>query len=204
MEQNNSFLYVRGDRVMKGYLRFIKELFRFNFINPKAKIGKNVRIDHFVVIEYNVEIGDNTWIGSWVHLRPKTKIGHDSEIRDHCYLAGLGVVVGDNTKILQYSNLCAGTIIGNSVFIAPRLSASNTKRMNHCRTIEGYEWLSPVVEDGVQIGINVTLVPGVRLAKDSYIGAGSVVAKDTESYGIYVGNPAKKIKELPMKERLSE
>lgn len=190
--------------IMRGYLRFIKELLRFNFINPKAKLGKNVRIDHFVVIEHDVEVGDNTWIGGWTHLRPKTKIGHDSEIRDHCYSAGLGVVVGNHTKICQYSNLCAGTIVGNRCFIAPFLSASNTKRMNHCRTIKGYEWLSPVIEDGVQIGIGVTLVPGVRLAKDCYIGAGTVVTKDTESHGIYVGNPARKLKELPPDERLEE
>lgn len=189
---------------MKKYLRFIKELFRFNFINPGAKLGNNVRIDHFIVIEHDVEIGDNTWIGSWSHIRHKTKIGHDSEIRDHCYLAGLGVIVGNYTKICQKSNVCAGTIIGNKCFIAPQLSASNTKRMNHCRNIKEYEWLSPVIEDGVQIGINVTLIPGVRLAKDCYIGAGSVVTKDTESYGVYVGNPAQKIKELPLDERLDE
>ena len=189
---------------MKGYLRFIKELFKFNFINPRAKLGKNVRIDHFVVIEHDIEIGDNTWIGSWTHIRPKSKIGHDSELRDHCHSAGLGVVVGNYTKICQYSNLCAGIIIGNKCFIATHLATSNTKRMNHYRTIKGYERLSPVIEDGVQIGANVTLVPGVRLAKDCYIGAGSVVTKDTESHGVYVGNPAQKIKELPLDERMNE
>jgi maltose O-acetyltransferase len=76
--------------------------------------------------------------------------------------------------------------------------------MNHCRNIKGYEWISPVIEDGVQIGVNVTLIPGVKLAKDSYIGAGSVVDKDTKSYGIYIGNPMRKIKDLPLDERLLE
>lgn len=189
---------------MKEYLRFIKELFRFNFIHPKAKLGKNVRIDHFIVIEYDVEIGDNTWIGNYVHIRPNTKIGHNSELRDHAHSAGLGVVVGNYTKICQYSNLCAGIIVGNKCFIATHLATSNTKRMDHCRTIKGYEWVSPVIKDGVQIGVNVTLIPGVILAKDTYVGAGSVVTENTESYGIYVGNPAQKIKELPPDERLPE
>ena len=189
---------------MRGWLRFIKELFRFNFVDRRAKIGKNVRIDHFVVIEHDVEIGDNTWIGSWTHVRPDTKIGHNSEIRDWCYLSGHGMVIGNYTKVCQKANIGGGIKIGNKCFIAPGISTANTKRMDHHRTIPGYTWDCPVIEDGVQIGTNVTILPGVTLAKDCYIGGGAVVTKDTESYGVYIGNPARKMKELPKDERLEE
>ena len=186
---------------MRGWLRFIKELFRFNFVDRRAKIGKNVRIDHFVVIEHNVAIGDNTWIGGWTHIRPDTKIGHDSEIRDQCYVSGHGVVIGNNTKICQKSSVAAGMKIGNKCFIT-NIFAANTKDIEHHRTIPRSKYIGPVIEDNVRIGINVTILPGVRIAKDSYIGAGAVVVKDTEPYGVYVGNPAKKIKEVSLEERV--
>ena len=189
---------------VRGILRFIKELFRFNFVHYKVKLGKNVRIDHFTIIEHNVEIGNNTWIGSWVHIRPDTKIGHDSEIRNYCYISGHKMVIGNYTKICQKANIGGGIKIGNRCFIAPGISTANTKRMDHQRTVPGYIWECPVIEDGVQTGTNVTILPGVTLAKDCYIGGGAVVTKDTESYGVYVGNPARKIKELPVEERLPD
>lgn len=46
----------------------------------------------------------------------------------------------------------------------------------------------------VWVGERVTCLPGVKIANGSVIGAGSVVTKSTEPYGIYVGNPAKLIR----------
>lgn len=43
------------------------------------------------------------------------------------------------------------------------------------------------------IGDEVTILGGVSIADGTVIGAGAVVTKDTEPYGIYVGVPAKKI-----------
>ena len=186
---------------MKGILRFLKELFRFNFIDRRAKLGKNVRIDHFVIIEHNVEIGDNTWIGSWTHIRPGTKIGYNSEVRDQCYVAGFGVVIGNNTKILQQCNISQGTKVGDRCFIAVGIVTSNVRRMKHKRDFQSTT-LAPVIEDGVRIGNAANILGSVVIAKESFIGAGAVVSKDTEPFGIYVGNPAKKIKEVPEKERI--
>lgn len=43
----------------------------------------------------------------------------------------------------------------------------------------------------VWIGERVTCLPGVKLATGSVVGAGSVVTRSTEPYGVYVGNPAR-------------
>ncbi len=39
-----------------------------------------------------------------------------------------------------------------------------------------------------------------RIGEGSIIGSGAVVTKDTEPYGIYVGNPARKIAERKVSE----
>jgi len=186
---------------MKRYFRYIKELFRYNYINPGAKLGKNVRIDHFVVIDDNVEIGDNTWIGNWVHIRPGSRIGHNSEIRDWCYIS-TDVQIGNHTKVCQKANIGGYIKIGNGCFLAPGLSTSNTKNIKHNRKIKDYVIDIPIIEDNVRIGTNVTILPGVVLGKDSYIGGGAVVTKSTDPYGVYIGNPAKKIKEVLPEERV--
>ena len=52
------------------------------------------------------------------------------------------------------------------------------------------------IEDGCWIGANVTIMPGVTIAKGCIIGAGTLVTEDTEENGIYVGIPARLIRKL--------
>jgi maltose O-acetyltransferase len=53
------------------------------------------------------------------------------------------------------------------------------------------------IEDGCWIGAGATILPGVTIARGCVIGAGSVVAKSTAPNGLYVGVPARRIRELP-------
>jgi Acetyltransferase (isoleucine patch superfamily) len=48
-----------------------------------------------------------------------------------------------------------------------------------------------IIEDGVWIGANVTILPNVTVRKCAIVGAGSVVTKDVEPYSIVAGVPAK-------------
>jgi len=57
-----------------------------------------------------------------------------------------------------------------------------------------------VIENDVFIGAKVLILPGLTIKKSSIIGAGSVLTKDTEPFGIYVGNPAKIIKKRIIKD----
>lgn len=51
-----------------------------------------------------------------------------------------------------------------------------------------------IVEEDVWIGVNVTLLAGVRIGRGAIIGACAVVTKDIPPYSIAVGSPAKVIK----------
>ena len=50
------------------------------------------------------------------------------------------------------------------------------------------------IEEGAWIGARSNVMPGVVVANHSIISAGSTITKSTEPYGIYVGNPAIKVK----------
>lgn len=195
-----SVVHSVGESIMTGIFRSIKELFRFNLVSPYAQIGKNVRIDHFTTIERGVTIGDDCWIGSCTHIRPGTYIGSESEVRDQCYIAGNGVSIGPWTKILQQSNVAQGTKIGNNCFLSVGFSTSNVKRMNHNRRFSRVEnettHNAPSIGDWVRTGNGVLVLPGVRVGRECLIGSGSVVVKSTDPHGVYVGNPATRIKNV--------
>lgn len=55
---------------------------------------------------------------------------------------------------------------------------------------------SIIVCNGCWIGANVIIMPGVTIGDGCVIGAGTLVTKDCEPNGLYVGVPAKRIKEL--------
>ena len=53
-----------------------------------------------------------------------------------------------------------------------------------------------VIEDKAWIGINSTILPGVRIGYGAIVGAGSVVTKDVPPMTVVAGNPAKFIKKI--------
>ncbi len=50
------------------------------------------------------------------------------------------------------------------------------------------------IEDGVWIGARAVVCPGVTLKSHSVLTVGSITSKDLDEYGIYMGNPAVKIR----------
>lgn len=108
--------------------------------------------------------------------------------------------IGDNSTI----NPCAiiygqgGTIIGNGVRIAAHtvIVPSNHIYSDSNKYIytQGLSKKGIKIEDDVWLGAGVKILDGVTIAKGCVIGANAVVTKDTEPLGIYVGVPAKKIK----------
>lgn len=54
------------------------------------------------------------------------------------------------------------------------------------------------IEDDVWIGYGSIILLGVKIAKGSVIGAGSVVTKNVETFTVISGNPAKIIKKRKM------
>lgn len=89
-----------------------------------------------------------------------------------------GVSVGDNCSIHMAAVIGHESKIGNSVFIA------------HAVSISG----SCVIDDGVFVGTNATILPRIRIGKWATVGAGSVVTRDVPDHAVVVGNPARVVR----------
>lgn len=53
-----------------------------------------------------------------------------------------------------------------------------------------------IIEENVNIGMNATIMPGVKIGKNSIVGFGSIVTKDVPSNTVVAGIPAKKIETI--------
>ena len=52
-----------------------------------------------------------------------------------------------------------------------------------------------ILEDDAYIGANAVIMPGVKIGKGAVVGANSLVTNNCKPWGIYFGNPAKRIGE---------
>lgn len=53
-----------------------------------------------------------------------------------------------------------------------------------------------IIEENVNIGMNATIMPGVKIGKNSIVGFGSIVTKNVPSNTVVAGIPAKKIETI--------
>ena len=111
---------------------------------------------------------------------------------------GKPVTIGKRCFIQQCCTFFgrSGITIGNDVFIGPKV---NLITINHDPNPENRSatYGRPIViEDKAWIGINSTILPGIRIGYGAIVGAGSVVTKDVPPMTMVAGNPARFIKKI--------
>ena len=138
--------------------------------------GNNVKIIEPVNL-YDCIIGNDSFIGPFVEIQKKVKIGNNTKVQSHSFVCEL-VEIGNNCFIGH------GVMFINDLFSEGRPAGGNKEL-----------WRTTKISNNVSIGSNATILP-VKIAQGSVIGAGSVVTKDIEIKGIYAGNPARLIRKL--------
>ncbi|MBU4603151.1 bifunctional UDP-N-acetylglucosamine diphosphorylase/glucosamine-1-phosphate N-acetyltransferase GlmU, partial [bacterium] len=105
-------------------------------------------------------------IGPYAHLRPETVVEKGAKIVNFVELKK--TIIGEDSKASHLTYL-GDAIIGKKVNIG-----AGTITCNY----DGEKKHKTVIEDGVFIGSNNSLVAPVKFGKDSYTGAGSTIIKD--------------------------
>jgi acetyltransferase-like isoleucine patch superfamily enzyme len=157
-------------------------------ISKNAKIGRNVEIGSYVVIEDGVEIGDGTVIKNFVELRQNTIIGKNCYVDSRVSTSG-DCEVGDNV-ILRYDSILArGCKIGDGTYICPRVMTNNLNSGG--KQIGGAH-----IGKNCFIGTNTVFQYGVTLGDNVITGAMAFVNKDIPDNEVWVGSPAKFLKKV--------
>ena len=136
-------------------------------VDPRAKIGTNVRIGHFCVIGPDVSIGNNTRIEDHVVMAGICRLGEDNHVFQGC-------VIGGHPQDTSYENTPTRVEIGHG----------NTIREN-CTVNRGTE-----KDQGVtRIGDNNFLMTGTHVAHDCTLGDRIVIANNGMLGGhVHIGN----------------
>ena len=170
-------------------------------VRGTLECGREVSIDVNCVFEGSVKLGDGVRIGPNCVLRNVT-IGAGTEVRAFSHFdeaeVGARCVLGPYARLRPGASLADEVHIGNFVEVkASRVGAGS--KANHLAYIgdsevganvnigagtitcnyDGANKNRTVIEDDCFIGSDATLVAPVRIARGSYIGAGSTISKDT-------------------------
>jgi UDP-2-acetamido-3-amino-2,3-dideoxy-glucuronate N-acetyltransferase len=100
------------------------------------------------------------------------------------------VILGDNVKVQNNVSIYTGVICEDDVFLGPSMVFTNIANPRSSVNRKD-QYMKTLVQKGTTIGANATIICGITLGQFSFVGAGSVVTKDVDSYALVVGNPAR-------------
>lgn len=122
-------------------------------------------------------IGEGVVISYPQHVR----CGGGMSLNPYCYLdAKGGIEFGENVAVSYGSKFITGTLMPDE--------NGNITHEHVRRKI--------TIGNNVWIGSGVTVLPGVTIGDNVIVGAGAIVTKDLEGGHIYIGTPAKPIRDL--------
>jgi len=159
-------------------------------IKGKVSIGENSRIMSGTYIEGPVFIGEGCIIGPNSHLRPYSTIGNNCHIGNSSEIKNS--IIMSNTNLPHY-NYSGDSIIGSRVNFGAGTKIANLKltetsvRMN----IEGKiidtkrRKMGTIIGDNVKIGINSSIMCGVKIENDVLVGAHTMVNEDIPPKSVY-------------------
>ena len=172
-----------------------------SYIDPQAKLAKNVVVEPFVTIEKNVEIGSGTWIGSNVTIMEGARIGKNCEIFPGAVIAAIPqdkkfngeeslAIIGDNTVIRECATVnratkaTGKTIVGNNCLIMAYAHIAHDCIIGNHSIIVNNVALGGHVKIGEHaiIGGLTAIHQFVKIGKHTMVSGGSLVRKDVPPF----------------------
>lgn len=204
------FIRLVKDRIIDDLRRWQKEIRHatIRVKHPRLQFDNtcDVTIKGDIVLNGIVCLGSRTRI--ILFKGSKLILGGDNQILNDVLIAPQGLIsIGYGTSIQDRCTILGDVKIGSLSLLAPNTFVSSGRHQ-----FEGGEYISAFVPikiqdylvpfkgkkisvgDDVWLGTNSVVLPGVRIGNGTIIGANSIVRRDTETYGVYAGIPARKLR----------
>ncbi|WP_304609475.1 acyltransferase [Mucilaginibacter sp. X5P1] len=149
----------------------------------------------YITIDSGVSIGKGAALTAWdtykgYNYEPEISIGSNTSIGDDCHITAIhNIKIGNNVlmgKKVTITDNAHGEINAESFSLPPADRPLYSKG-------------GVIIEDNVWIGDKVTILPDVKIGKNSIIGANALVTKDVPANCIAGGVPAVIIKQIGLK-----
>lgn len=163
-------------------------------ISPSAEISEKANIEGNVILEDGVRVLENAVIRGPCYIGRNSIIGNSVLIRDSCQI-GRNCTVGYGTEVKHsyigdecwfHSSYVGDSIIGDgcsfgagTVMANLRFDQQNiTIRIGEERVDSGLDKLGAIIGSNCRTGVNVSIMPGVRVGPNSIIGSHTCLAQD--------------------------
>jgi len=157
-------------------------------ISPKATIegnvwfGENVKVFEGAVVKGPCYVGDNSVVGTNVLFYGCSSVGDNCVVGFGCEVKNS--LIGDNCWF--HSNYVGDSIIGDNCSFGAGTVTANYRfdegnvpvNIKGERVDSGRDKLGAILGDGCKTGINVSLLPGIKLGPDSFVGPGVTLQED--------------------------
>ena len=162
-------------------------------VDFETVIGRNACIRSHTVIYAGNRIGNSFATGNKANIRELNTIGNNVSIGTLTTVEH-HISIGDNVRIHSQAFISEYSVLEDHAWIGPNVVLTNSR---YPLSLDAKETLiGPTIKKGAKIGANSTILPGLTIGENAFVGAGSVVVKDVPDGAVVVGNPAKIIKNI--------
>ena len=137
-------------------------------------------------------VGPRTRIWAFAHVMRGAVIGADCNICDHVFVE-TGARVGDRVIVKNNALIWDKVTLEDDVFVGPNAVFTNDFIPRVAFKNPPEKFLPTLVRQGASVGANATIVCGVTIGEQAFVGAGAVVVHDVPAYAMVAGNPAHRI-----------
>lgn len=145
-----------------------------------SRIGNRVEVRFCTFIKEST-IADDVIIGPFSHLRPQSQIERGAKIGNFVEVKKSRIGEGTKANHLAY---IGDAQVGRWVNIGAGAITCN---------YDGYQKHRTIIEDGVFVGSNASLVAPLSLGEGSVVGAGTTVTRDVPPHALAVGRAKQKL-----------
>lgn len=167
---------------------------------PPAVLGPGTVVSAGAIIFAGAEIGERVIVGDQACIRERCVVEDDVVIGRGTLLEN-DAAVGARTRIQANVYVTSYSVIEEDVFVAPSVTTANDNFMGRTEKRHAMR-RGPTIRRGARIGAAAVLLPGVEIGEEAFVGAGAVVIRNVPARTVVVGNPARRIRDVPDEELL--
>ena len=147
------------------------------------------------IVEEGAQIGAGTKIWHHCHIRSTAVIGENSNLGKNVYIDDQ-VQIGSGVKIQNNVSVYRGVQLEDDVFVGPSVVFTNDLYPRAFLDFGEEKITSTLVRKGASLGANSSILCGTEIGEYAMVGLGSVVLENVPPFELWVGNPARKSKDI--------
>ncbi len=184
-------------------------------ISASASISAKATIEGKVIIGDNVRVLENAAVRGPAYIGPNSIIGTNALVRDYSHI-GADCVVGYSTEVKgsyigdgcwfhssyvgdsiigKNCSFGAGTVLANFRFDEQNISATVANQAIDT----GRDKFGAIIGDNCKTGVNVSIMPGIKIGPNSIVSAHVCLVKDLGPDKIVLAEPRYRILPNPVK-----